>query len=386
MPWQEASTMSLRQEFVAMAQQEGANVRALCRRYQISPPTAYKWLARARAGDTTLADRSRRPHTAPARTAPALEAAVLAERDAHPAWGARKLRARLAATTPALAPAVPAVSTVHAILRRHGRIDPARVAAHTAYQRFEHPAPNQLWQMDFKGHVALSAGRLHPLTILDDHSRFAVGLFACGDEQGDTVRSHLTRVFRRYGLPERILCDNGSPWGVPGAAAGAAHTPLSVWLLRLGVGVSHGRPYHPQTQGKEERFHRTLKAEALTQPFADLAAAQAHFDTWRDCYNRERPHQALASAVPASRYRPSQRSFPVVLPPIEYGPDDLVRTVQDKGRIHLHGRTYLVGRAFRGEPVALRPTAQDHIREVYYCHQRITTLDLTQPHDRPSRC
>jgi transposase InsO family protein len=380
MPWQEATAMSLRAEFVRLARQEGANVRALCRRYGISAPTAYKWLRRAEAGDRQLADRSHRPETMPTRTAAALEAAILALRDQHPAWGARKLYHRLRARGEV---ALPAPSTIHAILRRHGRIDATHPAARAATGRFEHPTPNALWQMDFKGHVPLrgGAGRCHPLTVLDDHSRFALGLEACADETATTVQGRLTALFRRYGLPDALLMDNGAPWGDEG---GQPFTVLTAWLIRLGIRVTHGRPRHPQTQGKDERFHRTLIAEVLAgPPLPDLAVAQARFDAWRAVYNCERPHQALAYAVPADRYRPSARAFPEALPAIEYGPDDLVRRVFAPGRIAFRGRQYRVGRAFVGQPVALRPTPEADRYAVYFCHQPVTTLDARHP-DPPS--
>ena len=379
MPWQEATTMSLRQEFVRQAQQEGANRRELCRRYGISPPTAYKWLQRVQGGDTQLADRSRRPHTTPTRSAAAIESAVLAERDAHPAWGARKLHRRLQAQ----GLTVPAPSTVHAILRWAERINPAHPAARPAWQRFEHPTPNALWQMDFKGHLPLAAGtgRCHPLTVLDDHSRFALALQACADETAATVQTRLTTVFRRYGLPDALLMDNGAPWG---DAGDQPFTVLSAWLIRLGIRVTHGRPHHPQTQGKAERFHRTLKAELLSgPPWPDLTVAQARFDAWRSVYTGERPHQALGDAVPADRYRPSDRHFPAVLPPIEYAPDDLVRRVFAPGRIAFQGRQYRVGRAFIGHPVALRPTQETDVYAVYFCHQPVAALDCRRP-DPPS--
>lgn len=376
MPWQEASAMSLRAEFVALASQEGANVRGLCRAYRISHQTAYKWLARAAAEPGMLTDRSRRPHTSPRRTDATLEAALLELRVGHPAWGARKLRQRLRALG---YPEVPSASTVHAILVRHGRIAPTHPAARGPWQRFERAAPNQLWQMDFKGHIPLAQGmgRCHPLTILDDHSRFNIALAACADEHATTVRHHLTDRFRRYGLPDAMLMDNGAPWG---DARDQPYTVLGAWLIRLGIGVCHIRPYHPQTQGKEERFHRTLKAEALGgPPLADLATAQARFDRWRDVYNLERPHHALGYTVPAARYRPSDRPFPEVLPPIAYGPDDLVRRVFSPGCISLHNRRFHVGRAFVGQPVALRPTGHTDTYAVYFCHQHVATLDLRSP-------
>ena len=209
MPWEEVSVMSQRSEFVELSQREGVQVRELCRRFGISPTTGYKWLERRRVGgEAALADLSRRPHSSPRRTGPEIEEMVLKVRDAHPAWGGRKLRAWLSARGHEL---LPSPSTITAILRRHGRIDPSEGAKHRAWQRFERPEPNQLWQMDFKGHFALTDGRCHPLTVLDDHSRFSLGLEACGDETTQTVRHRLTNIFRRYGLPERMVMDNGAP-------------------------------------------------------------------------------------------------------------------------------------------------------------------------------
>jgi Integrase core domain len=217
--------------------------------------------------------------------------------------------------------------------------------------------------------------------VLDDHSRFALGLEACANEQTATVQPRLTTLFRRYGLPDAMLMDNGSPWG---DAGGQPYTRLTVWLIRLGIAVRHSGPYHPQTQGKDERFHRSLKAEVLSAPPGrDLAQAQRRFDAWRTVYNLERPHQALDYAVPADRYHPSARPFPEPLPPIVYAPDDLVRKVYAPGHIAVHGRPYYIGRAFVGQPVALRPTQQDDGYAVYFCHQRITTLDLHQPDPAP---
>ena len=251
MPWKEWSLMLLRREFVELAIQSEANVKQLCDRFGISRKTGYKWLKRYReAKESGLRDRSRRPQHAPERSSVEVEAKVLAVRDANPAWGARKIQTRLEALSGS---EVPAGSTIHAILRRHGRVNLSESSKHQPWQRFEREAPNQLWQMDFKGHFALGNGqRCHPLGMVDDHSRFALCLQACRNEQGETVQQQLTVTFRRYGLPEAMLMDNGSPWG---SDPDHPYTPLTVWLLRLGVGVGHGRPWHPQTQGKQERFH-----------------------------------------------------------------------------------------------------------------------------------
>jgi transposase InsO family protein len=377
MPWQEVDRMDLRQEFVTLARSDRLPVRELCRRFGISSKTGYKWLARAATGDAdALADRSRRPHTAPTRTAADMEARVLDLRDQHPCWGGRKLRARLLALAVA---DVPSASTITAILRRHGRLDPDASAVRRDVTRFEQPAPNALWQLDFLGDQPLGQGRVHPLCVVDDHARYAVGLFACANERIGTVQPLLEHCFRVYGLPEAILADNAPPWGVPQGPAGAL-TRLGAWLARLDVQVWHGRPYHPQTQGKVERFHQTVTTEVLRPGgFADLAHCQTALDAWRPVYNHERPHQALGDVPPASRYRPSPRPLPATLPPIVYAPDDLVRQVHGAGQVMVHGRTVYISEALRGEPVALRPTASDGGFEVYYCRHRLRTLDLTQP-------
>lgn len=363
--------MSLRTDFVEAAGHAGANIRELCRQFSISPPTGYKWLRRYQAeGVVGLADRSRRPSTSPSRTNNAMEQEVLALRGKHPAWGGRKLRARLRALD---REGVPSASTITAILHRHGQIDPAESAKHRPFQRFERPTPNDLWQMDFKGYFPLQLGHCHPLTVLDDHSRFCVGLRACDNEQTPTVQASLTELFRQYGLPNWMLMDNGPPWG---AAGETPYTALTVWLLQLGVGISHGRPHHPQTQGKDERFHRTLRAELLiTQTFPDLLVCQQAFDEWRNTYNRDRPHEALGLATPISRYQPSPRPFTEVLPTIEYESGAVVRKVQDKGEIWFRGRPYRVASAFRGHHVALREADLDGIYTVHFGAFPIAQID-----------
>jgi transposase InsO family protein len=381
MPWREVSKMDERREFVRLAMQEGANRRELCRRYGIHPDTGYKWLARAAADgegladDQRLADRSRRPRSSPARTAAAIEQQVLAVRDAHPAWGARKIVRCLERE----GLVCPVHSTVHDILRRHGRIAALSGIGHPAGRRFEKIAPNLLWQMDFKGHVALSGGgRCHPLTIVDDHSRYAVGLEACANEQAVTVQGRLRQVFRRYGLPEAFFVDNGTPWG---DASGQRWTKLGVWLLKLGIEVLHSRPYHPQSRGKNERFHRTLKAEVFAlQRFRDLADTQRAFDRWRTVYNLDRPHQALGQDVPASRYRPSPRAMPDRLPAVEYAEGEIVRRVgTTKAYISFKGRLWKVPEAFCGEPVAIRPRQTDGHYRICFGAFEIAMIDLTAP-------
>ena len=326
MPWKEKTRMSLRLEYVTLALTERANISRLCKQFGISRKTGYKWINRyLEQGSSSLSDRSRKPRHSPAKTPASMEQAVLAIRDQHPSWGGRKIKRRLEEKgfTP-----VPSPSTITAILRRYARLDPEESRKHKAWKRFEADAPNALWQMDFKGHFPLRlGGRCHPLTVLDDHSRFSLGLRACGNEKGKTVWNELTGIFRRYGLPER--------------------------------------------------FHRTLQVELLQgQRFRDLGHAQQKFSRWRDVYNLKRPHEALDLDVPARRYQPSAQPFPEVLPAIEYGPGDIVRKVQDKGEVHLRGRIYKIHNAFRGYRVGIRPTLEDGVYDVYFCQQRVAEIDL----------
>jgi len=362
--------MEIKSEFVRLALSDGANLRELCRRFEVSPTTAYKWLGRfAACGAAGLEERSRRPHGSPRRSSAEVEAAVLAVRAEHGAWGGRKIAHVLERESGLRV----APSTATAILRRHGVVLGQQGGGSAPFIRFEHATPNALWQMDFKGHVALRAGRLHPLTVLDDHSRHAMVLAACDNQRTKTVRQHLQAAFERYGLPWRIATDNGSPWG---DGPGRPFTPLGVWLLEQDIAISHSRPYHPQTLGKEERFHRSLKAEVLQRTFEDLAQAQRAFDQWREVYNTRRPHQAIDMLTPASRYAPSPRSYMTGITPFPYGQDDTLRRVQQHGRFSFKGRTWRAPRAFYGKTIALRPTDNDGCYQIVFRSTLISKLDL----------
>jgi transposase InsO family protein len=362
-----------RAEFVALARQVESNIAELCRRFGISRKTGYKWLGRDSCDEA-----SRRPLTTPSRTAEEIEAKVIAVRQAHPAWGGRKISHVLQRDDAVeLAP-----STVTSVLHRHGLIRPEDSAASKAWTRFEHDRPNALWQIDFKGHVPLGDGRLSPLTVIDDHSRFNVMLEALPGQTRALVQPALRRAFERYGLPERINADNGAPWG----SGGQGITALGVWLVRVGIHLSHSRPHHPQTNGKDERFHRTLKAELLSrQLFADLGDAQRSFDRWRADYNCKRPHEALAMRTPIDRYRPSRRTFPLSFAPIEYAPNDVVRNVQACGIVKFKGRRLRTSYALHGQPVALRAVVdKDGVYDVYFCHQRVDRFDLNEVKSDPT--
>jgi transposase InsO family protein len=365
--------MSERKEFVLLTLKKEIPFSQLCRRYGIHRDTDYKWLSRyLTLGEAGLADQSRRPRSSPDKTSETIERLVLTARNQWPHWGGRKLRRHLQNTGHR---AVPSASTITAILRRHGQLNPALANVPRDWQRFEAPTPNALWQMDFKGHFAIDVGRCHPLTVLDDHSRYSLGIGAWDAENGANVRTSLIQIFRRYRLPASMLMDNGGPWGI-----GGEYTPLTVWLLRLNIKVIHERPRHPQTQGKLEWFHRTLKAEiALACQQLTLSQCQQRLERWRYEYNYQRPHESLDLAVPATRYCASAINYPETLPNIEYGPDDIIRKVQAEGWFSYLNRDFRVSKAFRGEPIALRHASQDGAFDLFYCRFNIGQINLAQP-------
>lgn len=377
MPWREASVNSERCEFSRLAEAGELSMAELCRRFGISRPTGYLWLERWRQeGDAGLEDRSHRPHSFPQRMPRRIEKKVVKLRRKHPRWGGRKISAVLARSgvTP-----VPAPSTVTGILRRHGLLGEAPPPRD--YVRFEAQVPNDLWQMDFKGWFSVAdGGRCHPFGVLDDHSRFNLVLAACADQRTATVQYLLTGAFSRYGLPQRILCDNGPPWG---NNLHQPWTPLGVWLVDVGIKVIHSRPYHPQTAGKQERFHLTLDWEVIStrKVWVNHQQVQAAFDQWRPIYNHQRPHDALELAVPADRYRLSPRPYPDQVAPIEpdaYPDTYQVRKVTD-ARLSYHGHLIRVPKAFNGRYVALTPPGTDGTTEIRYRHQIITTIQLPTP-------
>jgi transposase InsO family protein len=363
-----------RVEVCRLALIEGANRRQLCMQFGISAKTLYKWLRRYEGeGLAGLKERSRRPHSSPGRTDAGLEAAVVAVRRENPAWGGRKIAASLRRQ----GMAAPAPSTITQILHRHG--EAMSSPGQKPWKRFEHAEPNALWQMDFKGEVPFGGGELHPLTVVDDHSRYSVALQAADNQRRQTVQSAVQEAFERYGLPHAILTDNGPPWGDTGERW---LTKFGVWLIEHGVTPWHSPPYHPQSHGKNERFNRTLKIELLDRcSFADLGQAQHAFDAWRQRYNHHRPHDALGLTVPAERYRPSPRRFKSAVEPFAYLSDDVLRSVDVNGRFAFASRIFKASKALSGKRIALRHTDRDGLYKVMFRSFVIANIDLN---DKPN--
>jgi len=371
MPWKEVTLMEQRREFVTQAAAGTMPFRHLCARFRISPKTGYKWLSRYReAGESGLTDQSRRPHTSPGSTPPEIVARIRTVAAAHPTWGGRLIHHRLLhlGLTP-----VPAASTITAILAREGLRLPDQPAPRP-WIRFEADAPNHRFQMDFKGPVQSRQGPVRPFTMIDEYSRFALMVEHCPDGKLATVQALLTECFRRYGLPWQVLADNGPPWG---SSRPRTLTAIDVWLIRLGVRPLHGRPLHPQTQGKLERFHRTLALDVFHhQLFDSPATAQTALDAFRQEYNHERPHTALHYRTPAAAYTLSPRPFPEILPAITYDDDAEVRIVSAKGVIKYQRHALYLSEALRSLPVGIYPTRVDGVIQIHFCARTITTIDL----------
>jgi transposase InsO family protein len=328
MPWEVQPVSEIRVAFVHEVRTLHTPVSQACQKFNISRKTGYKWLARYQQQPALpLTDRSRRPIRSPRRTEAALEQAILDVRERFH-WGPQKIRAFLRDQGRQL----PSDRTVANILKRHGCIAEESPAQPAPLQSFERAQPHELWQCDHKGPYEIAKQKVYTLSVLDDHSRFLVALKPCLDLTMRGAFDILWNAFGEFGLPESILCDN---------AFSSTHTaPKTVsWfdsqLIRLGIHPTHGRPYHPQTQGKVERFHGTLEQEVLPYIRKDtLPHFTADLDQWRcDVYNPLRPHEALGDKPPLTRFRPSPRPRPSKLPEVVYPPGATLRRVSSAGVI-----------------------------------------------------
>jgi transposase InsO family protein len=367
MPWKRVAVDEQRMQFVIRATSGTERMSALCREFGISRPTGYLWRQRYRQTGslTEVSERSRRPHRSPRRTEAWKEQRVVVLRQ-QTGWGAKKLRVLLHEEEEIPLP----VRTIHRILERHGLV--SEDARGPAPGRFERAEPNELWQMDSKGKYPLSDGECHPLSILDDHSRYAVGLYALPELSGAKAYPFLIETFRRYGVPQAMLMDRGSLWW--SAWNGWGLTRLSVRLIEQGIRLLYGRVRHPQTQGKVERFHRTLgqalRHRGVPREFGQWAAALAEF---RSSYNERRPHEALGMKRPAERYQRSQRSYEERVKEWEYPAGSEVQRLNSQGMLSEQGHRWFVCGALAGQRV--RVERFDGKLLVSYRHMYIREID-----------
>lgn len=311
MLWERRTVEDQRREF-AQAALECSNFSALCREYGITRRTGMKWKARYEAQEP-LSDRSRRPNSSPTRTPEAVERRILELRTENPGWGAKTLRKVLENQGEQN---LPCVKTVNNILHRHGCISPEESQKRQPFTRYEKEKCNMMWQTDFKGEFRMEDNNYcYPLTIIDDHSRFSIKI-APRLSTKNVVIPVFTEVFHEYGLPDSILSDNGSQF----AGFRKGYTQFERWLMELDILPIHGRIKHPQTQGKIERFHRTMKQELLNHiSISNIDDAEVQFGDWREKYNNIRPHEALGMKTPGQVYIASPRAYPEKIRDWEYG-------------------------------------------------------------------
>jgi transposase InsO family protein len=365
MAWKTMDVEDQRVRFVVLASRAERPFSALCAEFGISRPTGYLWLGRYRQqGVAGLYELSRRPRLSPQQTEARLEAAVVAARMSFPDWGARKLAVLLARRGIHLP-----VTTIHRILLRRGLVREAD-RPQPAAERFERAAPNELWQMDFKGPLR-PGERQGPLSVIDDHSRYLIALRQLASGRGEAVRNGLEAAFEECGVPEAMLMDHGTPWWSTQSPGGL--TWLSLWLMKQGIGLHWGRIRHPQTQGKVERFHGELQ-RAVERRRPAPETMERWLEDYRWEHNHLRPHEALAMATPASRWRPSPRRYDPCPPAWEYPDGAHVLKVDSQGKVTVAARNWNISAALAGERVQLIRTDERVL--VFYCRTLVRELDL----------
>jgi len=385
MPWKDWSVMEERMRFV-LRLKDGESMTSLCREFGISRVTGYKIFERyEECGMEGLTDRSRRPWRYANSLPPQVEAAIVAARREKPSWGARKIRERLLRRWDG-AVKVPARSTIHAVLDRHGLV-----------KRYKRPRtrtegtplseglrPNALWCTDYKGEFMLGDKRYcYPLTVTDHASRYLLLCEAMESTKEQPAFTAFERLFKERGLPEAIRSDNGVPFASPNGLFNLSK--LSVWWLRLGISIERIKPGCPQQNGRHERMHRTLKAEA-TRPAGDnFLQQQARFDTFVDEFNNERPHEALAMKCPSEIYIPSQREYKGLSEP-SYPFHDKTLCVTCCGRICLYRKKINLSQSLAGQAVGIKEV-DEGIWLVSFMDYDLGYIDLEektlQPLDNP---
>jgi len=378
MPWKQSGPMDERLRFIAAYQSDKWSMSELCRHHGISRRIGYKIVRRYQEeGVDGLKDRSRAPHTSPHRTSAEVEDILLNARRARPHWGPRKILAWLSRRQPAFADLLPAASTVGDLYRRNGLTQQRRrralKAEHIPAGKLETDNPNEVWTADFKGEFRLGNGLYcYPFTLADAHSRFLLSCQAESSTNHRGVKQALLTAFRTHGLPEAIRTDNGTPFVGHGATG---LTQLSVWWIKLGIRHQRIAKSRPDQNGRHERMHRTLKAEATRPPEKTFLSQQIRFDGFRQEFNLDRPHEALAQCTPASCYHCSDRSYPEQLPAPEYPGHAELRTVDSGGCFRFNGYRLFIAHPLAGELLALEEIDNDLWSVRFYNQElgRITT-------------
>lgn len=367
MPWECRTVEDQRREF-AQAAMCCNNFSALCREFGITRRTGRKWVDRYRSCQA-LTDRSRRPHTSPTRTPEEVELLILSVRADNPGWGARTIRDVLLQEGHKN---IPCAKTVNNILNRYGCISPEESQKRQPFTRFEKDLCNQMWQADFKGEFRMEDGRYcYPLDIMDDHSRFAIRVVP-HLSTANVVIPVFTEAFREFGLPDSILSDNGAQF----AGFRKGYTQFERWLMDLDILPIHGRIKHPQTQGKIERFHRTMKQELLNHTtIANIEDAQSKLGVWRDKYNNIRPHEALGMKRPGEVYEPSQRQYIDTTQEYEYGGEYHVIKVNSWGYVRFDKWQVYLSETMIDQHIEFRPSLDGETFAACYRNFKIAEFD-----------
>jgi transposase InsO family protein len=385
MPWKACSVMEERLRFVARLL-EGEAMTDLCREFGISRKTGYKLFNRYKdEGSSALSDRSRRPVRYANQLPPQIESLIVGLKRDKPHWGARKLRELLVRRLPGDL-RVPAKSTIHAVLDRHGLVSRSGRRRNRAQgtRLSEGAYPNDLWCADFKGEFKLGNGRYcYPLTVTDHASRFLLMCEALDSTREDPAIAAFERLFRERGLPGALRSDNGVPFASPNALFNLSK--LAVWWLRLGINIERIRPGHPQENGRHERMHLTLKKETTRPPGMNSLQQQARFDEFLTEFNTERPHEALQMRPPAEIYSSSSRPYSG-LPELHYPLHDREYLVTSCGRICMHRKKINISTVLAGQKLGLKEV-DEGIWLVSFMHYDLGYIDLEQrtlqPIDNP---
>ena len=372
MPWECRTVEDQRREF-AQAAMYCNNFSALCREFGVTRRTGQKWVDRYKECQP-LTDRSRRPHTSPSRTPEEIEFLILELRAGNPGWGARTIRDVLLAEGHRN---IPCAKTVNNILNRYGCISPEESQKRKPFVRFEKELCNQMWQVDFKGEFRMEDGKYcYPLDIIDDHSRYAIKI-APHLSTANVVIPVFTDAFREFGLPDSILSDNGAQF----AGFKKGYTQFERWLMDLDILPIHGRIKHPQTQGKIERFHRTMKQELLNHTvMANIADAQNKFAVWRDKYNNIRPHEALGMKRPGDVYAHSQRQYNENIPKYEYSGAYHVIKVNSWGYVRFDKWQVYLSETMIDQYIEFRPSPDGKTFMACYRNFKIAEFDTEDGH------
>ncbi len=354
MPWKETHAMDEKIKMISNWLSREYSITELSRIHEVSRKTLYKWIERYEADrDSGLQERSSRPLVMPRATPPELVAEILESKSQHEHWGSRKLLVWLKSHQPEKK--WPAASTASEILKRHGMVHARRKRHHTP--PYSEPflrsnQPNEVWCADFKGQFRLGSGNLcYPLTITDSYSRYLLGSWGLLHPAYLPTRSYFELAFCQYGLPSAIRTDNGAPFASVGLGGLSS---LGVWFVKLGIVPERIEKGHPEQNGRHERMHRTLKAEAISPPRKSLNEQQRAFDRFQSSYNYERPHEALGQKTPASMYRSSVREYPAELPEVEYPPNFVARQVKANGDFKWKGTELYLSGALAGEQIGLK--------------------------------